>query len=101
MWRWKYQRVIYSDFCQVVKYDVKVRRWKVKLSLFTPWGYYRGSGGVAALILGPGYFNPEKEPPVPLQKKIEWAEELVWMIWRRENLLAVPGIEPLVVQPVA
>jgi len=27
--------------------------------------------------------------------------ELVYMLWRRENLLPLPGIEPQIIQPVA
>jgi len=29
------------------------------------------------------------------------APELVWTIWRRENLLPLPGFKPQIIQPVA
>jgi hypothetical protein len=30
--------------------------------------------------------------PVPIRQEAGWAPELVWALWRRENI-AVPGIE--------
>jgi hypothetical protein len=38
-----------------------------------------------------------KEPTVSIEK----APEPVWMFWRTENLLHLPGFEPHIVQPLA
>jgi hypothetical protein len=35
-----------------------------------------------------------KLPPVPIKKEAGWDPELVWMLWRRENLSLPPEIEP-------
>jgi hypothetical protein len=39
-----------------------------------------------------------KGPLIPVRYDAWWAPELVWILWRRENLLPVVGFEP---QPVA
>jgi hypothetical protein len=43
----------------------------------------------------PGRFAPEENTPgLPIQLEAGWIPEKVWMLWRRENLLCLPGIEP-------
>jgi hypothetical protein len=44
-------------------------RWRW-LSSFIPWPLY----------------SPRREPPVPIGKEAGWAPELVWLLWKRENL---------------
>jgi hypothetical protein len=65
-----------------------------------------GSGGLAPLFLTsaldgcewsasrPGRFTTGKELAVPNRYKARWAPKLVWTLWRRDNILPVPGIEP-------
>jgi hypothetical protein len=43
--------------------------------------------------------SPRKEPMVPLGYEARQALEPVWSLWRRKYFL-LPGMEPLVVQPV-
>jgi hypothetical protein len=33
-------------------------------------------------------------PPVPILQEARWALELVWALWRREDLFLLSGIEP-------
>jgi hypothetical protein len=66
---------------------------------------YRRSRGVAHLILNPRYWmrgvsvtlRPRydmKRISVPIEEEVGWAAESVWMSWRRENFLPLPGFEP-------
>jgi hypothetical protein len=36
-----------------------------------------------------------KNSPVHIQMEAEWVPEPVWSLWRRENVLALPGFEQL------
>jgi hypothetical protein len=38
--------------------------------------------------------TPKKEPEIPLGKEAGWAPEGVWTLWRKENVLLLPRIEP-------
>jgi hypothetical protein len=38
-----------------------------------------------------------KVPSVPYQCEVWWVPDLVWALWRREDLLAFQGFEPLFV----
>jgi len=73
---------------------------------------YRGNKGRAPLVPNfrnrfrcmvnfmPCPFTPGTESPYPLNTGAVWATGLILMLWRRENISPVAGIEPLtVVQP--
>jgi hypothetical protein len=52
------------------------------------------------LISHPCRFTQEKESIVTTAYEAGWAPEPVWMIWRREKLFLLPGIESRFVQPI-
>jgi hypothetical protein len=39
---------------------------------------------------------PAALPPVRIGQQDQWVQETIWTLWRREYLLPVPGIEPLI-----
>jgi hypothetical protein len=39
-------------------------------------------------------FFLEKEASVPTEQEAGWLQNLIWMFWSREKLLALLGIEP-------
>ena len=57
----------------------------------------RVSGGTARhKVEVSGQFHaPGKQSPVPtLNRRQRWVTEAVWMFWRRDKSLTLPGIEP-------
>jgi hypothetical protein len=42
----------------------------------------------------PAALYPWKEPSVPMGEKAGWATDTVCALWKKENLMPVPGIEP-------
>jgi len=36
-----------------------------------------------------------------IEQKAGWAPEPVWTLWRRQNLLSLPGFKPQTFQPLA
>lgn len=79
---------------------------KKKLSLCMPWGH-TGNGGIDSCILNlaldegewspshPCLFNSGKESTLPIEKKVEWAPDLLWMVCFGEfyNVLSLQAME--------
>jgi hypothetical protein len=42
----------------------------------------------------PPAFSAGKDHPVPIGYEVEWAQEPVWILWRRDEFLALLGIKP-------
>jgi hypothetical protein len=49
----------------------------------------------------PQPLNPQERSPLPIEQEAGWAPELVWMIWRVENILSLPGFKPQIIRSVA
>jgi hypothetical protein len=45
---------------------------------------------------------PWKEPLIPIAYEAGWTPEPIWMFWRRENVLVLPGInsDSASIQPI-
>jgi hypothetical protein len=57
---------------------------------------------VSSQRYSPAVLSSAKEAQVPIGQEAGWVSELVWTLWRRKNLLTLPGIEtpPSSPQPV-
>jgi hypothetical protein len=60
-----------------------------------------GSSGIAPGIRNPGRFTPRKEPQYLLCRRLGGPQGRYGRVWRRENILPLPGFKPRNDQPVA
>ena len=96
-----------KGFCKIhhrLQWKIKCKIKNSKVVVIHNIKTYRGSRGVATLILGrsimwkwvvtshPSCFTPMERTPSTLEIEAEWPPEPVWMFWRRENILSLQGM---------
>jgi hypothetical protein len=102
-------RTAVLKICLLHAFVAKVKKDKSKIVLYHAFNVYRGSRGIAPLMLNLGarwkcviIFTslPLERTPVPIEWEAGWASNAVWTFWRRKCLLPLPGFKPLAVRPV-